>query len=130
MSSNARELQSDSQRRPNGLPAILPLAMLLIVGYALWQGVYTVEPHEQAVVMRFGKYTSTQGPGLHYKIPIVDRAVLVDMSEHTMRLPADQFKTDEAPPGLLLSWNSRRTEQEIHDAKLILTGDLYAGVVE
>ena len=85
MSSNARELQSDSQRRPNGLPAILPLAMLLIVGYALWQGVYTVEPHEQAVVMRFGKYTSTQGPGLHYKIPIVDRAVLVDMSEHTMR---------------------------------------------
>lgn len=130
MSSNPRELRILKASAP-GIPALLmPLLLLLLIAYILFQGIYTVEPHEQAVVMRFGKYSSTQGPGLHYKIPIVDRAVLVDMSERGMRLPVDQFQTDEPPPGLLSSWNNRRTEQDIHDAKLILTGDLYAGVVE
>jgi len=110
---------------------LLPLILLFIVLYVAWQGVYTVEPHEQAVVMRFGKYASTQGPGLHFKIPLVDRAVLVDMSERGMRLPVDQFQDDQgdSDTSYFRKW-APRTEQEIHDAKLILTGDLYAGVVE
>lgn len=130
MRSNARDLTPESQSAGNSLPLLIPIVLLFFIGYAVWMGVYTVEPHEQAVVMRFGKYSSTQGPGLHYKIPVVDRAVLVDMSERGMRLPVDQFNSDEPPPGMLSNWGTRRTEKEIHDAKLILTGDLYAGVVE
>ena len=102
----------------------------MLVGYATWTGIYTVEPHEQAVIMRFGKYASTQGPGLHFKIPYVDRAVLVDMSERSMRLPMDQFGMASQPSGWSSRFRSVASEQEIHDAKLILTGDLYAGVVE
>lgn len=95
---------------------------LLVVAYIGWSSAYVVEAHEQAVVLRFGKYHSTQPPGLRFKIPGVDERVLVDMSERSLRLPWGQAERTEvwaSPEG------SRSDEQA-----LILTGDLYAAVVE
>lgn len=44
-----------------------------IVGFAIiiWPGrsVYTVEPEEAGVVLRFGNYVRTTEPGLHFKLP-------------------------------------------------------------
>ena len=60
---------------------------ILVIAYVAWSAAYVVDAHEQAVVLRFGKYHSTQTAGLHFKIPIVDERVLVDMSEKSMRLP-------------------------------------------
>ncbi len=45
----------------------------IIIGLlALWilSGFYQVQPNEQAVVLRFGKYVSTVDAGLHYHLPI------------------------------------------------------------
>lgn len=131
--SEPRLRRSSRLRRGNASGfLIVPAILLFLVLWIVWQGVYTVKPHEQAVVMRFGKYASTQGPGLHFKVPLVDRAVLVDMSERGLRLPTDQFQLPDAdqPESLLFRKYVPRTDQEIQDAKLILTGDLYAGVVE
>jgi len=115
---------------PGSVLAMMPVVLLALAAYIVWQGVYTVEPHEQAVVMRFGKYHATQGPGLHFKVPLVDRAVLVDTSEHGMRLPFDERALNNPPPGRLASFGRQRNRQQLQDDKLILTGDLYAGVVE
>lgn len=45
----------------------------LIAGLAavawLASGIYKVQPDEQGVVMRFGQWTDTTGPGLHYHLP-------------------------------------------------------------
>jgi regulator of protease activity HflC (stomatin/prohibitin superfamily) len=65
-----------------GPPVVLGLLLL----YLLWNSFVTVAAHEQAVVLRFGEYHSTEAPGLHLLIPLVDRAYLVDTSEHSMRL--------------------------------------------
>ncbi len=113
-------------QRPEGPGASLLLAMpvmlLLLLGYMIWQGFYTVEAHEQAVVMRFGKYHSTQASGLHFKIPLVDKKVLVNTAEHSLRMPYGvREETRHASSGV-----DRRNQ----DDKLILTGDLYAAVVE
>ncbi len=95
---------------------------LLVVAYIGWSSAYVVDAHEQAVVLRFGKYHSTQLSGLRFKIPGVDERVLVDMSERSLRLPwghnerAGDWSTPEV---------NRSDEQA-----LILTGDLYAAVVE
>ena len=43
-----------------------------IVVFLLIGSIYTVDANENAVVLRFGKYNSTQGPGLHLKIPFID----------------------------------------------------------
>ncbi len=122
--------QGGSPSGPAALFAIVPFVLFALASYVLWQGIYTVEPHEQAVVMRFGKYSSTQGPGLHFKVPIVDRAVLVDCSERSMRLPVDEMLAENPPPGRSYLWSRKLSKQDLQDAKLILTGDLYAGVVE
>ena len=48
---------------------------------------YTVQPSEQAVVLRFGRYSSTESPGLHFAIPFVDTVLTADVRERTVRLP-------------------------------------------
>lgn len=97
------------------------LVSALVLAYLVWQGFYTVAAYEQAVVLRFGKYHSTNGPGLHFKVPLVDKAVKVDTAEKSMRLP---YGVRETSGGRLY------VDRSNQDESLILTGDLYAGVVE
>ncbi len=89
---------------------------VVAIAYALMSGVYSVAAHEQAVVLRFGKYLRSDPPGLHFKFPWIDQRYIIDQGEHSLRLPHNQ-------PDAYVGSN----EQE---AKLILTGDLYAAVVE
>ncbi len=103
--------------------AVLLIAAVFLVVYIAWNGFFTVKEYEQAVVMRFGKYSRTVGPGLQFKFPGVERRVLVDVSEKSMRLPGGNT---EAAPGSL----GYELENEEKSHALILTGDLYAAVVE
>ncbi len=47
---------------------IVLLVVLAVVGW-LATGFYKVEPDEQGVVLRFGKYIKTTNPGLNYHLP-------------------------------------------------------------
>lgn len=94
---------------------------VLVVAYIAWSAAYVVDAHEQAVVLRFGKYHATQPPGLRFKIPGVDQRVLVDMSERSMRLPWGYSEREE-------DWLPMADSGD--EISLILTGDLYAAVVE
>jgi membrane protease subunit HflK len=95
------------------------LAVLLIV-YLVVSSAFTVRAYEQAVVMRFGAYNRTVGPGLHFKLPFIETRMLVDMSDHTFRLP----------------WGGREQSGQLQMDRgdeteaLIVTADLYAAVVE
>ena len=44
------------------------LVVLLVAGWAL-SGGYMVRPDEQGVVLRFGRWIATTGPGAHYHLP-------------------------------------------------------------
>ena len=55
--------------------------------YVVMAGSFSVAAHEQAVVLRFGKFLRTDGPGLHFKIPWIDQPFIVDQGEHSLRLP-------------------------------------------
>lgn len=95
---------------------------LLVIAYLVWSSVYKVDAHEQAVVLRFGEYHATQLPGLRFKLPGIDQRVLVDMSEKSMRLPWGHSERAG-------DWSQPEVSRVNHEA-LILTGDLYAAVVE
>ena len=41
-------------------------------------GIYTVDAQEEAVILRFGKYASTKGPGIHWNPPLVDNRFIVN----------------------------------------------------
>ncbi len=58
--------------RPNGpLQKFGPFGIVIAVGLAamLLSTVYTVDQQEEGVVLRFGKYARTVGPGLNFKMP-------------------------------------------------------------
>ncbi|QGJ72231.1 Hypothetical protein PBC10988_39490 [Planctomycetales bacterium 10988] len=99
----------------NGFAVFLLMILVLYVG---WNSFYMVEPHEKAVVLRFGKYYDTVGPGAHFLIPAVDTAIPVSIEENSLRLPSQRDG----------GYNLPRTYQE--SESLILTGELNASVVE
>ncbi|MCA9133640.1 MAG: FtsH protease activity modulator HflK [Planctomycetales bacterium] len=100
---------------------------VLVLVYVGWSSAYMVDAHEQAVVLRFGKYQTTQLPGLRFKIPGVEKRVLVDMSERSMRLPWGYAEQGGEQSSGNYPLNS---SGQSDDKALILTGDLYAAVVE
>ncbi len=100
--------------------AIVLLLAFSFVAYILWSGAFIVSAHERSVILRFGAYNRTVGPGLKFKIPWVEERYNVDMSEHVLRLP---YGERERTAQLIVD------ERNEEDA-LILTADLYAGVVE
>ena len=48
---------------------IVIIGLIALLGYSSY---YTVDANENGVVLRLGKYHSTVGPGLHFKVPILD----------------------------------------------------------
>ena len=53
------------------------IGIILVISFAM-STFYTVEPDEEAVVIRLGKYQSTNSPGLHFKLPFgVDKVIKV-----------------------------------------------------
>jgi membrane protease subunit HflK len=54
----------------------LALVGVLVLFAWLNAGIYKVQPDEQGVVLRFGKWTDTTGPGLHYHLPYPFETVL------------------------------------------------------
>ncbi len=58
--------------------------VLVVVALAVWvlSGIYIIDPAEQGVVLRFGKYTTTVGPGPHWHIPYpVDSVTKVNVEQ-------------------------------------------------
>ncbi len=93
---------------------------------------YTVEPHEQAVVLRFGAYKATTAPGLHFKLPIVDRVMKVSVEEHGLSLPfGPPVQTASSWGGIGSSAPMKRpVTAPDDDETLMLTGDLNTASVE
>ena len=60
-------------------PVLLIVLGLLVVWF-LW-GIYQVDQRERAVVLRFGIYYETLGPGLHWRPPIIDSLDIINVTE-------------------------------------------------
>ena len=75
--------EQQQARRGRGFrftPKLLVIGILLIVVIlTLSTGFFVVDQTEQAVILRFGKYLKTVGPGLQFKIPFgVDKSYSVE----------------------------------------------------
>ena len=52
-----------------GSGGIFSLILLLLVFWVAWDAVHIIDAAEQGVVLRFGKYTRTLGPGINLTMP-------------------------------------------------------------
>jgi len=63
---------------PGGFGSKRTIQLFLLVLFGLWllSGFYRVNPQQQGVVLRFGEWTATTPPGLHYHLPYPVETVL------------------------------------------------------
>jgi len=59
-----------------GSKRTIQLMLLALLGVWLLSGFYRVNPQQQGVVLRFGEWTATTSPGLHYHLPYPIETVL------------------------------------------------------
>ncbi|MFW6207038.1 MAG: FtsH protease activity modulator HflK, partial [Gemmatimonadota bacterium] len=83
---------------------------------------YTIEPEEQGIVLRFGKFANITDPGLHFKIPLVDQVIKVP----TQRQLKEEFgyRTEAADV------RTRYSQADLSSESLMLSGDLNVANVE
>ena len=95
----------------------------VVVASGVMGSFYTVEPDEEAVVLRFGKHLTTNGSGLHFKVPFIDRVIKVQ----TQRVLQEEFGFRTANSSGI---RTRYSSQSFDDESLMLTGDLNVADVE
>lgn len=89
---------------------IWKLLILLILVLYLASGIYIVQPNEQGVIRRFGKFTRLDSPGLHYHLPFPFETAVTPSVTEVKRIEIG-FRT--ARGGYL----------EVPEEALMLTGD-------
>src|SRR5690606_25239839 len=99
---------------PGGFGSGRSLVLIGVVAVVLWMlsGIYVVEPYEQGVEMRFGKWVDTTMPGLHFNWPPPIGSVETPRVTVTQRVEVG-FRTaaDGARP------------RDLSQESLMLTGD-------
>jgi len=97
---------------------IIPIAIvigIILLGYST---VFTVKANQEAVILRFGKYTETVGPGLHFKLPFgIDRVYAGEVK----RIYNEEFgyRTLRSGRESMIDYNFRGAQE----VSLMLTGD-------
>ena len=123
---NQNQDQGQSRRRGGRgfsfTPKILALVIIVIVvALTLSTGFFVVDQTEQAVILRFGSYLKTVGPGLQFKIPFgVDRSFNVE----TQTVQTMSFGYRATASGNLSGSSTKYNYSKYMDESTMLTGDL------
>ncbi len=83
------------------------IAVVIIAVLLAYNGVKIVREYQRLVVFRLGRSFRPKGPGVVYLIPIIDKAVWVDLREAFLEIPAQTCITkDNAPISIdfLIYW--------------------------
>ena len=91
-------------------------ALALITIFTLSLSFYTVDANENAVILRLGKYYATTGPGLQFKVPLLDVV-------HKARVDY-QYKKEFGFRTVKSDKKSQFRMRGLEDESWMLTGDL------
>jgi regulator of protease activity HflC (stomatin/prohibitin superfamily) len=85
---------------------VLLFALLIFAAIVIASALRIVPEYQRAVIFRLGRCIGYQGPGLVLLIPIVDRAIMVDLREQTRSLPAQSaISADNVRLTVDISWS-------------------------
>jgi membrane protease subunit HflK len=117
------DLEELLRRSQDRLKTVLPggglggrgLLLLVAVGIVAWllSGFYRVEPDEQGVVLRFGRFVETTQPGLNYHLPYPIESVLTPKVTRVNRTDIGMQLVESRAGGM----------RDIPEESLMLTGD-------
>jgi membrane protease subunit HflK len=114
----------DEFRLPRFLvQTIVGLLLALVILWLAISTFFTVEPEEIGVVLRFGAYTRSTEPGLHFKAPWpIETVVKVPVQRQLKQ----EFGFRTESPGI----RTRYSEIDLNRESLMLTGDLNVAIVD
>lgn len=125
---NNRDIQdtlSDSMKPVirAGQRNVTGIIVVILIIAAAFQSIFTVKPEEEAVILRFGKFSRTVGPGLHFKVPLwIEQAYFVPVQR--------QLKQEFGFRTLRADVRSTYQKRGYEGESLMLTGDLNSADVE
>jgi membrane protease subunit HflK len=90
-------------------------AVVIIILIA--SSVYQIQPEEAGIILRLGKFVRTTDPGLHMKIPGIEKVLKVPVQRQLKM----EFGFRTAEPGIRTEY---RTTQSTEKESMMLTGDL------
>ncbi|MEW6257673.1 MAG: FtsH protease activity modulator HflK [Pseudomonadota bacterium] len=98
-----------------GTKGVILLVALVVAGWLL-SGFYRVEPDEQGVVLRFGKFVQLTQPGLNYHLPYPIETVVTPKVTRVNRIDIGMRLTDDPRRGSTVV-------RDVPEESLMLTGD-------
>lgn len=96
---------------------VFPLIIVILILVFLSGAFYTIETDERGVILRFGKYSRSTGPGLHFKLPFGIEKVYPVKVKHIFK---EEFGFRTKSAGVRTAYE----ESSYNDESLMLTGDL------
>ena len=115
------DLGKQLKRLRGGLPwswIVAALAVLIL----LFNTFYMIDPEEEGVVLRFGRFITTTRPGLHAKIPLVDMVLKVPVER--------QLKEEFGFRTVRADTRTQYSNLDYTGESLMFTGDLNLADVE
>jgi len=85
---------NDSGRRGGGF-GLFGLAAAVLLGFWLYNAIYVVDEQEQAVILRFGQYHRTVGPGLNFYLPVIERKFQENVTRERAYSKQGQMLTED-----------------------------------
>lgn len=97
---------------PGGFGKGRGILLIVLLGLVAWglTGFYRVAPDEQGIVLRFGQWVETTGPGLHYRLPSPIGSV---MTPKVTTINREEIGFREIGQGI----------RDVSEESLMLTGD-------
>lgn len=115
-------LRNNGYTVPKSLLPLIPLLVLFV--YLIAGSFYQIEADEEGVLMRLGKYSKTVSPGLHFKVPFIDKLIQVPVKRQLKQ----EYGT--ATAGRTNKWQAPNNRNELLKQKNMVTGDLNAAEVQ
>jgi len=99
------------------------IALVVVLAILAFSSIFTIQPEQVGVVLRFGGYNRTAEPGLNFKLP--------SPLEQVLKVPVQrQLKQEFGFETVEAGVRTRYSERDFENESLMLTGDLNVAVVE
>jgi len=80
------------------MDTVLTIVLVLAIVFIFAKGVVIVQPYEQALQIRLGKYIGRLNPGFRWVIPFITEIIKVDLRTQVMDVPKQEVITKDNSP--------------------------------
>jgi regulator of protease activity HflC (stomatin/prohibitin superfamily) len=80
------------------IDTILTILLVIVILILLARGVVIIQPYQQGLQIRLGKYIGRMNPGFKWVVPIVTEVIKLDLRTHVMDVPSQEVITKDNSP--------------------------------